>query len=278
MKAGTLAIGAAVLLVAGLAAARLHYGQARPATSSVVVTSSMLECACREVVGESPDEPLAVVCLLPPGSCPGHFDLSPRARPALERASLILRHDYQGALEEKIAQLARRKPAVVAVRSEDSLLIPGQYAALLDEVARALGKSFPARAEEFHGRAEACRGKAAAWTQELQRRAQPWRGRRVIASAHQKQFAQWLGLEVAGEFRRAEDSTPQDLEKLMALKAQGIIANLQEGTQAAQALGQRTGLPVVVFSNFPGAEGYGESYPELLRANLDRLEAAWARP
>jgi ABC-type Zn uptake system ZnuABC Zn-binding protein ZnuA len=197
---------------------------------------------------------------------------------ALEQATLILRHDYQGALEEKIIRLTDRKLQVVAVKSEGSLLIPERYAALVGEVAQALGRSFPARAQEFQERADACRQRAAALAEGLQRHAQPWRGRRVIASVQQKQFSEWLGLEVVGELRRPEDTTPQDLEKLMALKVQAIVGNLQEGTQAAEALGQRLGVPVIVFSNFPGAEGYGKDYGELQQANLARLEVVWAKP
>ena len=38
---------------------------------------------------------------------------------------------------------------------------------------------------------------------------------------------------------------------------------------------QRLGVPLVVFSNFPGADGYGLDYDELVRQNLNRLDAAW---
>jgi hypothetical protein len=34
-------------------------------------------------------------------------------------------------------------------------------------------------------------------------------------------------------------------------------------------------VPLVVFSNFPDAEGYGNGYDQLLRENLKRLDEAW---
>jgi ABC-type Fe3+-hydroxamate transport system substrate-binding protein len=100
----------------------------------------------------------------------------------------------------------------------------------------------------------------------------------VIASFHQRAFAEWLGLKIIGEMRRPEDVSPRELERLMALKPEAIVANLQEGTQAAESLGQRLGVPVIVFSNFPNAEGYGRGYEGLLASNLDRLDRTWAKP
>jgi hypothetical protein len=63
----------------------------------------------------------------------------------------------------------------------------------------------------------------------------------------------------------------------MQVDAQIVIGNLQEGPRAAQTLGTRKGLPVAVFSNFPRVEDYGAGYVELIRNNVARLEAAWAK-
>ena len=41
-----------------------------------------------------------------------------------------------------------------------------------------------------------------------------------------------------------------------------VVGNLQEGLQSAAALADRMSEPLVVFSNFPGAPGYGEGYDD----------------
>ena len=78
--------------------------------------------------------------------------------------------------------------------------------------------------------------------------------------------------------KRSEDLTPHDLEELLKLNVRGIVANLQEGCEAAVSLGQRMEVPVSVFSNFPDVEGYDEGYDNLLRENLRRLEETWKTP
>lgn len=245
---------------------------------SVLVTSSMLEEMACEICSGGDDAPVTIQSLVPPGSCPGHFDLSPRVRPALENAALVIRHDFQGALDDRIAKLASHAPEVLAVESKGGLLIPDRYAALAGRVAACLGKRFPERRESFETRVAALAERVKAAGRDAHSRAERWSGRKVIASLHQRAFAEWLGLEVIGEMARPEDVSPRELERLMALKPEAIVANLQEGTQAAEALGQRLGVPVIVFSNFPNSEGYGRGYGELLSANMDRLDRAWAKP
>ena len=41
--------------------------------AEVAVTNSYLGCAVRELCGDDTE----VLCLVPPGMCPGHFDISP---------------------------------------------------------------------------------------------------------------------------------------------------------------------------------------------------------
>ena len=74
--------------------------------------------------------------------------------------------------------------------------------------------------------------------------------------------------------RRPEEVSPREFEELLGQKAAAVIANLQEGTQAAESLAKRKGIPLVVFSNFPDTEGYGTGYDGLMEANLGRLEQA----
>ena len=56
-----------------------------------------------------------------------------------------------------------------------------------------------------------------------------------------------------------------------------IICNLQEGSQFALSLGDRMNIPVAILSNFPGADGFGETYYHLITENMKRLEGAWQK-
>jgi hypothetical protein len=106
--------------------------------------------------------------------------------------------------------------------------------------------------------------------------ARSWAGARIVASRHQEPFCRRLGLEVIRTLERPEDITPKSWAAGLSAPAAFVVANLQEGTQAAEALGRNLKIPVAVFSNFPGAPGYGTTYEDLIRANLARLDEAWA--
>ncbi len=239
----------------------------------LVVTTSMLEQAVREVLPA--DAAVEVVRLAPPGACPGHFDLSPRALPALRRASAFIRHGFQSGLDPRLTALGLGDLRVVPVEAEGSLLVPSAYLRVVDDAAAVVAAMLPGRFEQVAAARSAAAVRLERLEQEVRAASRDWRGRPVIAGPQQAALCRWLGLEVVGVLDRPEELTPRDLARLVALEPQVVVGNLQSDGEAARALAARLGVPVAVLSNFPGAEGYGTSYDELVRANLQRLAAAW---
>ncbi len=241
---------------------------------TVLVTTSLLEAAARELL--PPDDPVAVVSLVSPGTCPGHFDLSPRLVPELRAALVVARHDFQVRLDDQLRRVGVEEASLVVVRSRGSLLIPGHYLDLVRQLERELSRRLPERQTDLAAHLSRVEARVARLEAEVRARPAPWAGAPVIASSHQAELCSWLGLVVVAELGRAEDTTPRELEELLARGPSLVVGNLQEGPQAALVLGERLGRPVAVFSNFPNAPGYGLTYDDLLRANLDRLDRAWA--
>lgn len=246
-------------------------GAAEP--PSVVVTTSILEGAVRELGDAAAG--VDVVRLIPPGSCPGHFDLSPRAVPSIRSADAIVRHHYQGYLESQMGDLGVEDATVIVAETRGSLLVPINYAGLVRMVADILSELIPDQREELIVAANEVSLRLLELEEEIRDRPSPWRGAPVIASFQQAGFSRWLGLDLLAEISRPEDLTPRDLESLMHHRPAMVIGNLQEGLQSAATLAERMSVPLVVFSNFPDAEGYGNGYDQLLRENLKRLDEAW---
>jgi zinc transport system substrate-binding protein len=240
---------------------------------SVVVTTSILEGAVLEFSDVATE--VEVVRLIPPGSCPGHFDLSPRAVPSLRSADAIVRHHYQGHLESQMVDLGVEDATVIVADVRGSLLIPSMYAGLVRKVADILAELLPGQTEQLIFVANQVGLRLLELEEEIRDRPSPWRGAPVIAPFQQAGFSRWLGLDVVAEIGRPEDLTPRDLDVLMQHRPALVIGNLQEGLQSAATLAERMSVPLVVFSNFPGAAGYGDVYDELLRSNLERLDVAW---
>jgi ABC-type Zn uptake system ZnuABC Zn-binding protein ZnuA len=244
-------------------------------TRTIVVTTSMLERATLDLVADL--QSVRVERLLPPGSCPGHFDLSPRVVPILRSAALVIRHSYQDVLEQKLISLGASDVSIVKAPTPDSLVIPENYVALAESIEAALERTFPARAARIRFSLDALRRHALRVAQDARSRTRSIRGAPVIASAHQASFCRWLGLEVLAEIPRPEDVSPRHMAGLLAMKPLIVVGNLQEGDQTVRALGERLGVPVAMLSNFPDVEGYGETHGDLVQANVLRIIEAWRK-
>ncbi len=237
--------------------------------ADVAVTSTYLECAARDLVGDS----AAVLCLVGPGMCPGHFDVRPSQVQALRGCRLLVRFDFQASLDAKLADVG---VAVVPVALEGGLGEPETYAAACRQVGEGLEKAGLAEKGSLAARTEAiaARMRKAGEAARAEIRRARLAGRPVLASAHQSALARALGLNVVATFAGADAATTKNLSRAIeAAEAAGadlILANRPEGTRVAEALAGRLGGRVVVFDNFP-AEAAPDGFDRMLRRNVEAL-------
>ncbi|MCK5242079.1 zinc ABC transporter substrate-binding protein [bacterium] len=242
----------------------------------IVVTTSMLKCAAAEIVNHSSGD-IEIVMILPPGACPGHFDLKPDILLKMRRAATVIRHGYQAELENKLKQLGADKVKLITVETPGSLVIPDNYEKLIDQITDVLCREYPDKKQELVNNKQTSLNKIKKIKKEIMEECYLWKDQPVIAAFHQKQFAVYLGLEVVGVLKRAEEMTPLDLKKLMRTKAAMIIGNYQSGAESAKALSKRMNLPVAILSNFPDTQGYGQGYEKLVRGNIEKINQAWKK-
>lgn len=239
--------------------------------SIVVVSSSMLHQAAKDA--GAAEAGIRLVNLQPPGRCPGHFDVRPQQWSDVRGARVILCHDYQAALRQRFGGMRDIRAPIIA-STPGSFLVPDHYLQLLAQVSDSLQQAFPEQRDHFLREEEAAIRRLAEREAALRERAKPWEGIPVIASVMQREFAEWLGLDVVGVLPRPEDLTPRAFAALRRSPARAVIGNLQSDGEAAIRLGARMHIPAVVWSNFPEAEGYGVDLEALLENNLQRLHRA----
>ncbi len=249
---------------------------APPPGAVVVVTTSFLDAVVRDLAGGTAG--VRVVALQPPGVCPSHVDLSPRIVPEVRAARLLLRHDFQPAIEERLVAGGATSLRTVPVRIGGSLVSPDSYVEAARQVAAALVEAGLWSAADSPPAVERIAGRMKQLAAEGRTRAAAWQGRTVVASIQQKAFCEWLGLRVLAAILRPEDVGAGDLDQFLDSGASAVVGNLQSDAEVAVRLAARMGRPLAILSNFPGAEGYGASWDELFRANLARIEALWAQP
>lgn len=262
-------------LVLGTGCQPSHSGAGFP---SIATTTSYLEAAARDLLGEG----LQVIRLAEPGTCPGHFDIRPSQVAELGKCRALIRFDFQKSLDTKLVNSDRSAMSVVEVILRDGMCRPSSYLAACQQVASHLVQLNLLSRTNADARIQAISSRLDALSRDATNRlaAASFAHTTVIASAHQRDFCEWLGLTVVASFRAADTASIAEIEdaiqagKLERVKL--VIANLPEGRRTADALAERLRARVVVFENFPGLRHGQFSFEAMFNANLDALLRAAA--
>jgi zinc transport system substrate-binding protein len=253
---------------------------AAPAGRPVLAaTTSYLESAARDLLGRN----ATVLRLAEPGACPGHFDIRPSQASELRRCRMLLRFDFQSSLDALLDRNETNPPTVVVVIVHDGLCRPDSYLSACRQMADAfVAQGLLARTNadaRLQAVSEQLMGLAREATNRVARAGLA--GIPVIASVHQKDFCEWLGLKVVATFRAADTASVAEIDDAISAgkyaEVKLVIANLPEGRRTADALAERLKARVAVFGNFPALEHDRVSFDDLLAGNVKALVAV-ARP
>lgn len=241
--------------------------------AEIAVTNSYLGCAVLDLCGDDTE----VLCLAPPGMCPGHFDIPPSQVKQLCNCRMLLLFDFQKQIAETLSRVKERGLKTALVGKTGGLCVPETYLVVCREVRDILSSEYPERNVRYQERLEVMEKDLAHLREELfeKMRQAGISSAKVLASNHQADFARWLGLETVATFVGSDIETVAGIEQCIR-KAEDqevrfVVANKQEGTALAKALAERLGAKAVVFSNFPELRGEASGFDALLRANVDAL-------
>jgi len=263
-----------VCLLAGLALAGCG---ARPSAKlHVIATTSHLSLLAQDIGGEH----VEVVTIIPPGGCPGHYDVRPRDVQAAAVGGLLLKHGWETFTDRLVEAAGRKQVKVATIREQGDLMIPTLRAKAAGQVGEALAEADPKHAADYRRRARrlavdiAAEGEAAL----AAARADGLVGLPTIAADHQAAFLRWLGLRVVGEYGRPEDLAPKSVQGLLrAARSSGVrlvVDNLQSGPNAGRQMAEQLGAARVTLSDFPGASQHTPDWRSTLRANIAALARA----
>lgn len=242
----------------------------RPKRPIVLVSSTMLGAAAADLCGER----LQIRTLVPAQGCPGHFDLTPRAMVEASEARLVLVHDYQTVLGERLRGGDPHRD-VVAVPTTGTQTLPEHYLALCRQTAAALIERLPGEADSIVfrlRRLEVTIPEVAA--RELVRARARVGDRPLVVARMQADFAVWAGAKPAVLFDAMEDTSLRELDAIVSdgrrRRVSGLIGNRQWGDREARAVAGELRIPWTLLGNYPEESAPG-AWVRLLRANVDRL-------
>jgi len=265
----------ACLIGAMAVAAAAGCGQGPADTAPrIAVSTSYLEAVVHDLLGPQ----MEVVRLAGPGTCPGHFDITPGHVARLKRCRLLLRFDFQRSFDAKLQGAIDEGLRIAEVPEVGNLCEPATYLAACRVVADALiAAGFlsrpvaDARLTEIDSRLAALSEVLRTAIRDGGLAALP-----VVASHHQGRFCTWLGLTVVAEFPASDD--PGALARVVAAgRARGVrlvIGNVPQGGIVADRLAEALDATVVLLENFPPAGAEQGGFDATVRGNVQRLLAA----
>jgi len=251
----------------------LYAGDVKP---FVIVTTTAIESIVSEVAKDN----LQVITLIPPDTCPGHFDLKPSDALKLNSAKLLLGHSFEKeTFLKKIAGLIQKESAlrIVAVSVEGSWMVPDTYISAIDEITKILKGQFPQQAQDFESNAFRYKEQIKKESEHLKTRARRLRLDQVnaVASNMQKDLLVWLGINVVAVYGRQDEISALELQRLIEQArvndVRVVVDNLQSAGKAGKPIADELGIAHIVLSNFPRVYGGKVSYLGTLKENAQQL-------
>ncbi len=231
------------------------------------------------IVSQLGGEHVEVTNIIPPGACPGHFDLKPSDVQKLAKARLFLRHDWQGQMftADLIKSVHNEELVVVPLAVKGNWMAPPVQRQAIEKIAAVLTKYDPAHKRDYEENKAKAVAAVEAKERELRSRlaAAGVENIKVLCAEMQQGFVSWAGFKVVATYGRPEELTP---EKVAALIRKGkeegvklVIDNLQSGPDAGKQIAAELGAARVVLSNFPGAWPGTATWEAAVTKNVDLL-------
>ena len=159
------------------------------------------------------------------------------------------------------------------IHSQPGMCIPQVYLDTCEEICNVLSTELPDKKDYFEQNLNLVREQMEKLSDELQTKINEagLSSVQVLASGHQSEFANWLGLETIAQFSGSDSETPNNIQNCLNAAKQNnvkfIIANKQEGTYLADSLADRLDIKTIIFSNFPDKTGFDG----LVRQNVNTI-------
>jgi len=273
-------IGLLIAAVVGALVTVLVLTQHAQPSTDIMAGSSFITSIIQNVS----DGKLEARTFIPPGVCPGHYDVKSSDIEALANSKAFFIHNYQQNYENVTGLIeAAENPALIitVINITGNWMTPPVQAEAVGKIAEALGEIYPENAAYYQGNATErvqvilSKGVEVKYTlieagiEEV----------KVICAEMQAGFVGWAGFDIVATFGRPEDLSPADVNQLITEAKQAgvalIIDNLQSGsTTLGASIEQDVEAIPVTISNFPGGLENTETWEKAIDKNVDLLLAA----
>ncbi|OGN97367.1 MAG: hypothetical protein A2Z77_02720 [Chloroflexi bacterium RBG_13_51_36] len=273
-------IGVLMAAVVAALVTLLVLTQHAPPSTDIMAGSSLIA----NIIEDVADGKLETETLIPPGTCPGHYDVKPSEIVALNNSKALFIHNFQQTYENvtgAIQAVENSDLIIVVLNVTGNWMVPSVQAEAVDRIAQALEQMNPENAAYYQQRAADRVQTILDYGDDVKNRLQQGGvdGVKVICAEMQAGFVQWAGFDVVATFGRPEDLTPAQVADLIDEAQEAgaalIIDNLQSGSETlGPAIEQDVEAIPVTISNFPGGLEDTGTWEKAIDRNVDLLLAA----
>ena len=274
---GKILLGVLIAALVGTLGAVLALPQHAQPSADIMTGSSYIT----NIIQDLSDGRLKTRTIIPPGVCPGQYDVKPSDIEALTQSKALLIHNYQQTYQNiaGAVEAADNHDLITTVLNvTGNWMVPAVQAEGVGKIAQALGEIYPENAAYYAGNATERAQAILAYGEQVKDRLQDAAvdGVKVICAAMQEGFVRWAGFDVVATYGRPEELSPADVEQLITEAIEAgvalVIDNLQSGsTTLGAALEQDIEAIPVTISNFPGGLENTETWEKAIDKNVDLL-------
>jgi len=177
---------------------------------SIVTSDTLLSGMIASLL---PPNRYSVEAILPPGQCPGHYDVKPSDIEKMKKAALIV--SFRGMpFMDKTRGEGRAQLLVDA--GGRNWMAPDSYIHGLDVLAKELSNRFPEDQSEIMKRKKEAIQKVEEESKTLFEKIKGTEtpGKAMIASSMQKEPLEWMGFRIVGEYGRQEAMSTREVVRL----------------------------------------------------------------
>jgi len=246
-------------------------------TADIMAGSSLIT----DIIQDVADGKLTAYTLIPPGMCPGHYDVKPSDLETLANSEVLIIHNWQQNMKNitELVEAADNPDLVIKVIDvPDMPMVPQIQAETIDKIAQALSEIDRENSAYYQEKAAERTQAILAKGDEVKDKFQAANvsGVKVLCVEYQAGFAEWAGFDVVATYSRPEDLSVADVEELVVeAKEAGValvIDNLQSGaTSNSETMAQDIEAIQVTISNFPGGFENTETWEKAIDKNADLL-------
>ncbi|HDP69595.1 MAG TPA: zinc ABC transporter substrate-binding protein [Actinobacteria bacterium] len=239
----------------------------------VIVTTSLIENIVKEIGGDNFD----VTVMIPPGGCPGHFDIKPEDIKAVASGSLFLKHGWETWAENLIKSANNPNLKVETIAIKGNWMVPTFQIEAVDKIAAVLSGVDKENSDSYHEKAASYKKKVGKVAADAKKRCEDNKLSEisVICAQMQEGFVKWLGFNVVATYGRPDELTPEIIKDLVDKcndnNVKLVIDNLQSGANVGLQVAQDVGANHIILSNFPGAIEGANDYEGNLNHNLGEV-------